>query len=59
MISLDAVSNTGKDFVYTFKHEGKLYKVTIPAGAKVDLEGQKFAGPLFIGAKLGTTVVVK
>ena len=57
--SLDAVANASKDFVYMFKHEGQLYKVTIPAGAKVDLEGQMFAGPLFIGAKLGTTVVVK
>ena len=57
--SLDAVANASKDFVYTFKHEGQLYKVTIPAGAKVDLEGQMFAGPLYIGAKLGTTTVVK
>ena len=52
--SLTAVADTSKDFVYMFKHEGQLYKVTIPAGAKVDLEGQMFAGPLFIGAKLGT-----
>ena len=57
--SLTAVANANKDFVYMFKHEGHLYKVTIPAGAKVDLEGQMFAGPLYIGAKLGTTVVVK
>lgn len=57
--SLTAVAGTSKDFVYMFKHEGQLYKVTIPAGAKVDLEGQMFAGPLYIGAKLGTTVVVK
>lgn len=56
---LTALENANKDFVYMFKHEGHLYKVTIPAGAKVDLEGQIFAGPLYIGAKLGTTVVVK
>ena len=57
--SLTALSDAATDFVYMFKHEGQLYKVTIPAGAKVDLEGQTFAGPLYIGAKLGTTVVVK
>ena len=42
-----------------FKHEGHLYKVTIPAGAKIDLSGATFAGPLYIGAQLGTTVVIK
>lgn len=57
--SLNALTNANKDFVYMFKHEGKLYKITIPAGAKIDLAGQKFAGPLYIGAKLGTSVVVK
>lgn len=57
--SLTALANANKDFVYMFKHEGQLYKIIIPAGAKVDLEGQMFAGPLYIGAKLGTTVVVK
>ena len=57
--SLAALTNTKKEFVYMFKHEGRLYKVTIPAGAKVDLEGQRFAGPLYIGAKLRTTEVVK
>ena len=57
--SLEALTNTNKEFVYMFSHGGHLYKVTIPAGAKVDLEGQKFAGPLFIGAQLGTSVLVK
>lgn len=31
----------------------------IPVGAKVDLEGQRFAGPLFIGAQIGTSVLIK
>lgn len=57
--SLNALTNANKDFVYMFKHEGKLYKITIPAGAKIDLAGQRFAGPLYIGAQLGTSVVVK
>ena len=42
-----------------FKHEGQLYGITIPAGANVDLEGQMFAGPLYIGAKFGTSAVIK
>ena len=58
-VSLNALTNTKKEFVYIFKHNGRIYKVTIPAGAKIDLEGQQFAGPLYIGAKLGTTVVIK
>lgn len=57
--SLAAMADANKEFVYMFKHEGQLYKVTIPAGAKVDLAGQKFAGPLYIGAQLGTSVLVK
>lgn len=57
--SLTALSNAATEFVYMFKHEGHLYKVTIPAGAKVDLAGQRFAGPLYIGAQLGTSVLVK
>ena len=59
MNSLAAMADANKEFVYMFKHEGQLYKVTIPAGAKVDLAGQKFAGPLYIGAQLGTSVLVK
>ena len=57
--SLAALTDANMEFVYMFNHEGHLYKVTIPAGAKVDLEGARFAGPLFIGAKLGTSVLVK
>lgn len=57
--SLTALSNAATEFVYMFKYEGHLYKVTIPAGAKVDLAGQRFAGPLYIGAQLGTSVLVK
>ena len=57
--SLEVLANANKEFIYMFKYDGQLYKVTIPAGAKVDLEGQTFAGPLYIGAKLGTTTLVK
>lgn len=57
--SLTALADTATEFVYMFEYEGHLYKITIPAGAKVDLEGQMFAGPLYIGSKLGTSVLVK
>lgn len=57
--SLAALFNANKEFVYMFSHNGHLYKITIPAGAKIDLEGEVFARPLFIGAKLGTAVLVK
>ncbi len=57
--SLTALTNANKDFAYMFKHNGQLYKVTIPAGVKIDLAGQRFAGPLYIGAQLGTSVVIK
>ena len=57
--SVTALSNANKEFVYMFKHDGHLYKVTIPAGAKVDLQGNRFAGPLYIGAQLGTSAIVK
>ena len=57
--SLAALTNANTEFVYMFSHNGHLYKITIPAGAKIDLDGERFAGPLFIGAKLGTSVLVK
>ena len=57
--SVTALSDANKEFVYMFKHDGHLYKVTIPAGAKVDLQGNRFAGPLYIGAQLGTSAIVK
>ena len=57
--SLNAVASTGKDFVYTFTYKGHLYKITIPAGAKVNTNGQIFMGPLAIGAQLGTTEILK
>lgn len=57
--SLTALANANTEFVYMFNHEGHLYKVTIPAGVNVDLDGQGFAGPLYIGAKLGTSVLVE
>ena len=49
---LTSVANANKEFEYTFNHKGHLYKITIPAGAKVDLNGNRYAGPLYIGAQL-------
>lgn len=57
--SINAVSNVGKPFIYTFIYKGHIYKVTIPVGAKISTNGQMFMGPLAIGAQLGTTQVVK
>ena len=57
--TLNAVQDANKEFVYMFKHKGHLYKVTIPAGAKVDLRGEYYAGPLFIGSVLGTWQIVE
>lgn len=56
---LDAVAKTGKTFTYTFTYKGHIYKVTIPAGTKVNTNGQMFMGPLAIGAQLGTTEIIK
>jgi len=57
--SIEAVTNSGKAFEYTFSYQGHIYKITIPAGAKINMNGQRFAGPLYIGAVLGTTQVIK
>lgn len=57
--ALNAVAKTGKTLVYTFTYKGHIYKVTIPAGAQVNTNGQMFMGPLAIGAQLGTTQVIK
>ena len=56
---ISAITNTGKTFVYTFTYKGHIYKVTIPAGAKISTNGQHFMGPLAVGAQLGTTQIVK
>jgi len=57
--SIEAVTNSGKALEYTFSYQGHIYKITIPAGAKINMNGQRFAGPLYIGAVLGTTQVIK
>lgn len=57
--SVNAISNTNKPFVYTFNYKGRLYRVTIPAGAKVNFGKTGFVGPLGIGAQFGTTEVLK
>lgn len=57
--ALAAITNANRDVVYMFNHKEHLYKITIPAGAKVDLSLATFAGPLYIGAQLGTSVIIK
>jgi len=56
-----AVSNSKVDVVYMFMHEGHLYKVTIPAGTDVTkiIEKNGYSGPLYIGARLGTSQLIK
>ena len=56
---MNSIEEMNKDFVYMFTYKGHLYKVTIPAGSKVDLRGAKSAGPLFIGAVQGITEILK
>ncbi len=56
---LDAVSAADVDFSYIFRHGGKLYRITIPRGTKVDLDASKYEGPLFVGRLLGTTQVIE
>jgi len=55
----EAISNQNKTVVYAFKLDGVLYQITIPAGAKVDFGENEYAGPLWIGAQLGTTAILE
>ena len=57
--TINAIQDSNKEFVYMFYYKGHMYKVTIPAGAEVELGGAKYAGPLYIGSLLGTTEIVK
>lgn len=61
MDTAKAVSNSKVDVVYMFMHEGHLYKVTIPAGTDVTkiIEKNGYSGPLYIGARLGTSQLIK
>lgn len=52
---LNAISASDIDFVFVFMHNGKMYKVTIPRGAKIDFTGRACEGPLYFGKILGTT----
>ena len=52
---LNAISASDIDFVFVFMHNGKMYKVTIPRGAKIDFTGHACEGPLYFGKILGTT----
>lgn len=56
---LDAIYAADVNFSYAFRYEGHIYKITIPRGAKVDLGGSKYEGPLFVGGLLGTTQVIE
>ena len=56
---LDAIYAADVNLSYAFRYEGHMYKITIPRGAKVDLGGSKYEGPLFVGSLLGTTQVIE
>lgn len=56
---LKAISASDIDFVFFFRHNGKMYKVTIPRGTKIDFTGHKCEGLLYIGRILGTTEEIK
>ena len=58
---LESIKKTNATFVYYFMSEGHLYRITISAGADISklLESNGFAGPLYIGKQLGTSVLVK
>lgn len=56
---LDAIYATDINFEYVFRYEGKLYKITIPRGVKVDLGESRYEGPLCVGKILGTTQVIE
>ena len=58
---ISVLKNSNVAVVYSFMHKGHLYRVTIPAGTDITnlLDKHGFAGPLYIGKALGTTVLVK
>lgn len=56
---LDAIYAADINFEYVFRYEGKLYKISIPRGVKVDLGGSRYEGPLYVGKILGTTKVIE
>lgn len=56
---LDAIYAADVNLSYDFRYEGKLYMISFPSEAKVDLGGSKYEGPLFVGSLLGTTQVIE
>ena len=58
---LNKICNSNIDFVYIFVYNGHVYSVTIPAGtdASMLLQETQSEGPLYIGALLGTTQLIK
>lgn len=57
--TINTIQDSYKEFVYMFYYKGHMYKVTIPAGTEVELGGEKYAGPLYIGSLLGTSELVE
>ena len=57
--TLEALSGTGKDFVYMFTYNKVDYKITIPKNSTFRLDSDVPQGPLYIGSKLGTVSVLK
>lgn len=62
VFNADAVAAIGKlntTFEYMFNYNGKTYKISIPAGTMMNLEGTRFAGPLYLGTKFGSIEIIK
>lgn len=55
----DVISSLNKTVEYAFNIGEHVYKITIPAGAKVDFGDNLYQGPLYIGSQLGTVEIVK
>lgn len=56
---LDAISAADVNFSYVFRHEGKIYMITVPRGVNVDFGGSMYEGPLYVGKILGTSQVIE
>lgn len=56
--AIAAIGNLNTTFEYIFNYNGNTYKVSIPAGTIMNLEGTRFAGPLYLGSKFGSVEVI-
>ncbi len=58
---LSIFKNSEVDIIYYFRHNGHLYRVTIPKGCDLSnvLEEGGYSGPLYVGKILGTSELIK